>query len=47
MSIYKIDGYVNMTPEDRKYYQEVRKKYYPPEYVPHLRHFKKNKYKKK
>jgi len=47
MSIYNVDKNVIVSPEDKKWYLELRKKYYPPEYIPHLKKFKSNKYKKK
>jgi len=46
-SIYSVDKGVIISAEDKKWYLEERKKYYPPEYVPHLRKFKNNKYKRK
>ena len=47
MSIYNVDKNVIISPEDKKWYLELRKKYYPPEYVPHLRPFKKRNFKRK
>jgi len=47
MSIYKDDKDVKLTPEEWKYYQELRKIYHPPAYVPHLKPFKRNKFKRK
>jgi hypothetical protein len=47
MSIYNVDKNVSIDPEDKKWYLELRKKYYPPEYVPHLRPFKKRNFKRK
>jgi len=47
MHIYNVDKNVSISSEDKKWYLEERKKYYPPEYTPHLKNFKYNKYKRK
>jgi hypothetical protein len=47
MSIYNVDKNVIVSAEDRKWYQVLRRKYYPPEYIPHLKKFNKNKFKKR